>query len=187
MNQLTSDHFVITVFILCLIIAFLISVIVLLSYKLFSILTRPSAISITTENSSNPKLTHDHVIENLFCINHLKEKSVGVCLICEDSFCEKCLTDHQGMSFCKEHYAIFTANEWKHITDLKTTPQNPTEGIFIYNFKRAMWKNKKIPSFILTHYKINTDLDHIESYVQLYVKKGLEEQLAHDLTKFQNS
>ncbi len=110
------------------------------------------------------------IVEKYSCHNHQDQPTVGGCLICEDVFCENCLIEHEGMTFCKDHFKTYINNKWKQVTDLKTSAQTPENGLFIYDFKRKAWNNKNIPSFILTHYKINVEEDLIESHIQLHVR-----------------
>ncbi len=130
------------------------------------------------------KLSEEKVAEKYYCENHPDIPSVGTCLICEDVFCEQCLIEHDGLYFCKEHFKIFANNKWKQITDVKTTPDTPEEGLYIYNFKRHLWNDRKVPSFVLTHYKINIEEDFIESFIQLNVVVDAAVELAEDLEKF---
>jgi hypothetical protein len=146
----------------------------LLGYIVFKLLSQknskndspvlaPPANSTETKNAS--------IIEKYNCHKHKDQPTVGACLICEDVFCENCLIEHEGMFFCKDHFKTYANNKWKQITDLKTNANTPEDGLFIYDFKRKMWSKKSIPSFVLTHYKINVEDDLIESYIQLYVRE----------------
>lgn len=131
------------------------------------------------------KISEEAVSEKFFCENHPESPSVGGCLICEDVFCEKCLIEHDGMYFCKEHFKIFANNRWRQITDVRTTPDTPDDGLFIYHFKRKIWKEDQVPSFVLTHYKINLEQDFIESFIQLNVREGDAERLSHEIKKLE--
>lgn len=130
------------------------------------------------------KLSEDKVVEKYFCENHPTVPSAGTCLICEEVFCEKCLIEHDGLYFCKEHFKTFANNKWKQITDTKTTPNTPEDGLYIYHFKRHLWTKRETPSFVLTHYKINIEEDFIESFIQLNVLEGEAEILAEEIEKF---
>jgi hypothetical protein len=130
------------------------------------------------------KLSEEAVVEKYYCENHPDVPSVGSCLICEDVFCDQCLIEHDGLYFCKEHFKTFANNKWKQITDVKTTPNTPEDGLYIYHFKRHIWHDKKIPSFVLTHYKINIEEDYIESFIQLNVVEDKVEALLGDIEKF---
>lgn len=133
------------------------------------------------------KYSEEPVVEKFFCHNHPEEQSIGSCLICEEVFCENCLVEHDGLYFCKEHFRLYAGNKWKQITDVKTTPDTPMDGLYIYHFKRKVWKEQSIPSFILTHYKINIENDFIESFIQLNVLEKDAEKLSEQIENFQTS
>ena len=130
------------------------------------------------------KISEEVVVEKFFCENHHDIPSAGACLICEDVFCEKCLIEHDSLYFCKEHFRVFANNKWKQITDVKTTPNTPDDGLFIYHFKRFIWREKETPSFVLTHYKINIEEDFIESFIQLNVIEKDAEKLSEEIEKY---
>ncbi|MBC7713830.1 MAG: hypothetical protein H7177_10855 [Rhizobacter sp.] len=130
------------------------------------------------------KLADETVVEKFFCENHPDTPSVGACLICEDVFCEKCLIEHDSLYFCKEHFRVFANNKWKQITDVKTTPNTPDDGLFIYHFKRHIWRDNETPSFVLTHYKINIEEDFIESFIQLNVIEKDADRLSDEIEKY---
>lgn len=130
------------------------------------------------------KLADEKIVEKYYCENHQDIASVGTCLMCEDVFCEKCLIEHESLYFCKEHFKTFANNKWKQITDVRTTPNTPEDGLYIYHFKRHIWKDQKEPSFVLTHYKINIDEDYIESFIQLNVVEEKADNLLADIEKF---
>jgi len=200
MNQLLQEHlFTIIVFLLALILI-LICILVFIIFKLLNDKNKNANIASShsppkTENLDTPAngLSVDNfkhlkksepVVEKFYCKNHTDQNSIGGCLICEDVFCEACLVEHEGMYFCRDHFKIFANNKWKQITDQKTTPESPEDGLYIWDFKRFIWKEKSIPSFVLTHYKINVEDDFIESYVQLNVEESRAEELANELSKY---
>ena len=130
------------------------------------------------------KKKQQQIQENYYCIHHKEEASVGGCLICEEVFCEDCLIEHDGMHFCKEHFRIFANHKWKQITDVKTTPDTPEEGVFIHEFKRELWSERNLPTFVMTHYKINIENDYIESFIQLNVREEDAEKLIEELKNY---
>jgi hypothetical protein len=130
------------------------------------------------------KKKQQQVQESFYCIHHKDEASVGGCLICEEVFCEDCLIEHDGMHFCKEHFRIFANHKWKQITDVKTTPDTPEEGLFIHDFKRKLWSERNLPTFVMTHYKINIENDYIESFIQLNVREEDAEKLSEELKNY---
>lgn len=191
MNNFLNENLFAIVLFLLLIILLLIALIALVLVKLL----------LTSKNENTPapvvlpatatgpsalikKLSDEAVVEKFYCQNHSEIPSAGSCLICEDVFCEKCLIEHENMYFCKEHFKIFVNNKWKQITDVKTTPNTPDDGLFIYHFKRHIWKEKQVPSFVLTHYKINIEEDFIESFIQLNVVEEEADSLALDIERF---
>lgn len=130
------------------------------------------------------KLSEESILEKFYCENHPDIPSAGGCLICEEVFCEKCLIEHDSLYFCKEHFKTFANNKWKQVTDTRTTPNTPEDGLYIYHFKRHIWKDQNIPSFVLTHYKINIEEDFIESFIQLNVVEDNAEELLRDIERF---
>lgn len=143
-------------------------------------------IIVNTKKSHLAKYVEEPVVEKYFCNNHPEAQSIGSCLICEDVYCEKCLVEHEGLYFCKEHFKIFANNKWQQITDVKTTPDTPIDGLYVYHFKRKIWKENNVPAYILTHYKINIENDFIESFIQLYVREQEADKLSNDISFFQN-
>lgn len=121
--------------------------------------------------------------DTLFCSNHEDLAAQGICGICMKGHCEKCLVEWDGLYFCREHYKTFANNDWVSITNVRTTPDNPEKGTYIYSFKDDLWKSEETPSYIVTHYKINVEDDGIESFVMLYVRKNDEELLRKRLVK----
>jgi hypothetical protein len=145
---------------------------------------RPVLVPVAKTPAKIKKLSEESVVEKYYCENHPDVPSVGSCLICEDVFCEQCLIEHDSLYFCKEHFKTFANNKWKQITDVRTTPNTPEDGLYIYHFKRHIWHDQKIPSFVLTHYKINIEEDYIESFIQLNVVEDKAEELAENIEKF---
>lgn len=122
--------------------------------------------------------------EKFFCENHPTVSPSGGCLVCEDVFCEKCLVEHDGLYFCHEHFHTFSSHRWVQITDVKTTPDTPLDGLFVYDFKRSLWQKEKIPTFVITHYKINIEDDFIESFIQLNVREEDVKRLSMEIKNF---
>lgn len=192
MNQFIVENTFAIIGLLFLIIFILMGSMIYILYRLLmrnrSNKTEDSIAPDCVGNSSDEKIIHSkhsgNVVEKFHCHNHLDEASVGSCLICEEVFCENCLIEHESMHFCQEHFRVFANNRWKQITDVRTTPDTPEEGLFIYNFKRDMWKERGIPGFVMTHYKINIENDFIESFIQLNVKEADAENLSLELQKY---
>ena len=193
MNQIIQDNTFLIIGVLILIIFTLMSAMIFILYKL---LTKKDVTPQISNPASTPQVSkqaielaelkkkREQVQESYYCIHHKDESSVGSCLICEEVFCEDCLIEHDGMHFCKEHFRIFANHKWKQITDVKTTPDNPEEGVFIHEFKRELWKERNLPTFVMTHYKINIENDYIESFIQLNVREEDAEKLVEELKNY---
>lgn len=125
------------------------------------------------------------VIESIgLCKNHEEKNSVGICAICEDEFCVDCLKQIESVNLCPEHFSIYASHTWSAITNQRTTPNDPNDGVYIYKFKQQLWKNNKTPSFILNEYKIQVENDFIETYVQLHVRDEQKEDISEQLENF---
>lgn len=116
-----------------------------------------------------------------YCELHTQEKAVTICAVCSKSLCEECASEGEGLYFCADHFQLYLEHDWATITNMKTSPDNPKDGLIIYQFKDDLWSKQQIPSFIVTHYRINIESDFIESYVQLHVRKEDEEVLVQKL------
>ncbi|MDD4976268.1 MAG: hypothetical protein PHY93_18060 [Bacteriovorax sp.] len=190
MNQFLQNNLVpIVVFLLLLIFLLMGGMIFILFRLLTTAKNEPTASTPLEKPVLRPVadkvlLAEKPVVENYYCIHHKDAPSVGSCLICEEVFCADCLVDHESMHFCKEHFRTYANYKWKQITDVRTTPDTPEDGLFIYNFKRDLWLNKSIPSFVMTHYKINIENDYIESFIQLNVREDDVEKLTLELEKY---
>lgn len=195
MNDLIQNNLFLIIIFLLLIILTLIGVLVFVIFKLLTNQNQnqktnteppPAPVEdfreIALKKLKEKKPTE--VSEKFYCHNHKETASVGSCLICEDVFCEKCLIEHEGLYFCREHFKIFANHKWTTITDVKTTPDNPEDGLYVWDFKRYLWKEKLLPTFVLTHYKINVENDYIESYVQLNVIDKDADELKIEIEKF---
>lgn len=133
----------------------------------------------------NDQETIEPVLEGIgLCKNHEDKNSVGICAICEDEFCIDCLKQIENISLCPEHFSIYASNTWVPITNQRTTPNDPNEGIYIYKFKQDLWSKKSIPTFIVNDYKIQVENDYIETYVQLHVTEEKKETLETELKNF---
>lgn len=191
MNQFLQDNLITIIVFLLLLIFLLMGVMIFILFKLLiqpknqTPTTTEEVVNVARVETISPKPTDDTVVERYYCIHHKEAPSVGSCLICEEVFCEDCLVDHESMHFCKEHFRTFAGNKWKQITDVLTTPHTPEDGLYIYHFKRDIWLNRNIPSFVMTHYKINIENDYIESFIQLNVREDDVEKLSHELSLVQ--
>ncbi|MBT3583272.1 MAG: hypothetical protein HN509_00080, partial [Halobacteriovoraceae bacterium] len=108
--------------------------------------------------------------ERAYCFKHKHEHAIGICAVCEVGLCEDCQKDYETLHFCPQHFNTYTESEWLDITEVKTTPDNPEKGLFIYDMKNKLYKENNIPCFVMTHYKIDVHGDQIESHIKLYVR-----------------
>lgn len=190
MNDVIQNNLFTIILFLLFIILLLMGVIVFILFRLLTNKdekSKPAKQSSPLKNDFIPTIhlpKKETITEKYYCHNHIDKSSIGGCLICEEVFCEECLVEHEGMYFCRDHFKIFANNKWEQVTDQRTTPDNPNDGLYIWDFKRYLWKEKQVPSFVLTHYKINVDDDFIESYVQLNVIRDDAENLKFELEKY---
>lgn len=113
---------------------------------------------------------------DLFCPNHTEEPGETVCGICDKLFCRACIKPFKALHFCKEHLPLIMKHDWEEALTLKTSTQDPEQGVKLYDLKKELFNKKDIPTYIETHYKINVDQDYIETYLVLYgVKENITE------------
>jgi len=130
-----------------------------------------SLVSADQKKSSGIKLGRVEDVTTHYCHNHPNDHAAGVCAICQNAYCEDCIKEHEGHSFCEEHFRLFLSHEWDEIDTIKTTPDIPESALPLYDFKNQLWQEQETPSVLSTHYRINIEGDFIESYVKLVVRK----------------
>lgn len=108
---------------------------------------------------------------DLFCPNHSEEPGETVCAICDKLFCRSCIKPFKTMHFCKEHLPLIMKYDWDEVLTLKTSTQDPEQGVRLFDAKKEIFQNDDIPTYVETHYKINVDQDYIETYLVLYAQK----------------
>jgi len=106
-----------------------------------------------------------------YCHHHPQDHAAGVCAICQLAYCEECIKEHEGHSFCEDHFRLYLSHDWDELDTIKTNPDIPETALPLYDFKLNLWRDREIPSILSTHYKINIEGDFIESYVKLVVRK----------------
>lgn len=116
------------------------------------------------------------------CEIHKDRDSDGSCAICEKTFCQDCLKKNENLSFCPEHFELFFKETWADVWTIKTTPDRPEKAKSMYDLKNQMWQEKGIPTYIVTHYKINFEQDHIESWVILFSRESDKENLLENIS-----
>jgi len=159
-----------------------------LIYKLFKNQSPPATLQPSTEGESIPtkptKEFHPAIIErmnelrqikpqrpDLFCPNHRDEPGETVCAICDKLFCASCIKDFKTLHFCKEHLPLIMNYEWDEVYTLKTSSHDPERGVRLYDLKKEIFERENLPAYIETHYKINVDQDHIETYLVIFAKR----------------
>lgn len=171
---------IITLFFLVLILGLL----VLLLYKVFDKKSGPLGQKEDEENGEyhpeilkrikETKFTKPEA-RSLFCPNHPQEPGEVMCAICDSLYCKACIKPFKTMHFCKQHLPLVMQNEWDEVLTLKTSTEDPEEGVRLYDLKKEIFTEDKIPSYVETHYKINVDQDNIETYLVLYgIKSDVE-------------
>lgn len=118
---------------------------------------------------------------DLFCPNHPEDPGEVTCGICDKLYCQKCIKPFKSLHFCREHLPLVMNNEWHEIMTVKTSTQDPEHGVRIYDVKKEIFEKEELPSYVETHYKINVDKDHIETYLVVF---ALKDQLEKMKAKF---
>jgi hypothetical protein len=108
---------------------------------------------------------------DIYCVNHSEEPGEATCAICEKIFCKACIKPFKTLHFCREHISIIMRNEWIEVFTLKTSTQEPEDGVILYAEKKKLFEEEDIPTYIETHYKINVDHDFIETYLVVFAMK----------------
>lgn len=142
----------------------------------------PAEILPKVEASHEEDDSMDPILEN--CDQHPDERAVAICSVCKTALCETCVRQDDNINFCGTHFRTYISNEWVELTSVTTTANEPEKGIHVYHFQEELWNKEKLPTFIVTHYKIDVTDDQIESHVKLMVRKDDEEELK---AKFNNS
>lgn len=105
---------------------------------------------------------------SLFCPNHPEEPGEVSCAICDQIFCKTCIKPFKNLHFCKEHLPLLMKSDWEEVLTVKTSTEDPEEGVRLYEAKKKLYLNRSIPTYIETHYKINVDHDYIETYLVVF-------------------
>lgn len=121
---------------------------------------------------------------DLFCPNHPSEPGEVNCGICDRLFCRVCIKPYKNLHFCREHMPLIMNNEWVEVLTVKTSTQDPEEGVRLYDEKKRIYQDLDIPTFIETHYKINVDQDFIETYLVVFSKLDTLEKVNQEFIQF---
>lgn len=159
-----------------------------LIYKLFKNQTASQASNIPLGNQDDQSKSnmefHPAILErmndmkkvkakrmDLFCPNHTEEPGETTCAICEKLFCKSCVKDFKSLHFCKEHLPLIMNFEWDEVFTLKTSTHDPEQGVRLYDIKKDLFEKDDLATYVETHYKINVDQDHIETYLVVYAQR----------------
>jgi len=107
----------------------------------------------------------------LNCITHKDSRASGSCQICEQTFCGECLQGYRNLLLCSKHNALAQKASWTSIKSVRLSSDNPKEGLLLQKVKEILWKDLSLPAYIITHYRLNLELDLIESHMDLYVRR----------------
>ncbi len=121
-----------------------------------------------------------------FCKLHPGIKAAGTCAVCEEMFCEDCIMDLDGLTLCPEHFRLVNENDWSVIETIKTDSNDPEASMYVYDFKKKYWKDRMTPMYIVTHYQINVESDHIVSQVELFAKRDEQFFISSELKKYKD-
>ena len=141
---------------------------------------------VANQSQSKQELQKGPVQSQYFCINHTEIHSTGICNICERPFCTKCLKEYDKLFFCFEHSMTYLENKWEVLDTVMSDPNDSTVGEYLCKFKEDIWK-EDIPSYIVTHYRINVEHDYIESFTSLYVNVKIATELSNRLENIKKS
>lgn len=115
--------------------------------------------------------------ENIFCPYHPEEAGEVQCGICHKYFCARCVRPMKSIYFCKEHMALFLRSQWQEILTLKTSSEDPEAGVRLFEKKLEIFKDKQLPSYVETHYKIDVEGDYIETYLVVFAQEEQIEEM----------
>jgi hypothetical protein len=195
-----------TALILIVVTLFLLVIIVgLLTALVFKLLRQPPAAPTVAERTDGAPLSdvtraefHPAILERLkeaerlkprraelFCPNHTEEPGEVTCAICDRLFCKACIKPFKTMHFCKEHLPLVMRHDWDEVLTVKTSTADPEQGVRLFDVKKDLFKERDIPTYIETHYKINVDQDFIETYLVLFAIRKSVAELRERLKEFQ--
>lgn len=126
----------------------------------------------------------NEVKQGHFCKLHPGIKAAGTCAVCDEMFCEDCLMELDSLNLCPEHFRLVNENEWSVIDSVKTDSNDPEMSMYLYHFKKKLWKENMIPTYVVTHYQINVEHDQIVSQIDLFAKRSEQFSISSELEKF---
>lgn len=121
---------------------------------------------------------------DLFCPNHTDEPGEATCAVCDRYFCKACIRPFKALHFCKEHLQLIMRHDWDEVLTVKTSTQDPEEGVRLYEIKKQLFEEMNLPTYVETHYKINLDQDYIETYLVVFSIRQNVEDVRRNLSSF---
>lgn len=126
-------------------------------------------------NQSSLKKLKTTIPPTGYCQFHSQLKAEASCSICESLLCESCAKPYEKIHFCPEHFEVFKNHSWEVLETVKTTPDDTKGSEYLFKFKKSLWTEKNVPTYIQIHYQINVDDDTIISEIKLLcIKEDLE-------------
>lgn len=116
--------------------------------------------------------------EGTSCAYHPKAIAMATCSICQRPICQKCFREADDVHFCSEHLRTYLDNEWEVLSQVRSSVQEPEDGLLVYEFKTSLWNSDMTPTFLVTHYQIDVHGDHIETHTKLFVREQDLEELS---------
>jgi hypothetical protein len=101
---------------------------------------------------------------DLFCIDHPKTHSSGICAISGEYYCEECLIKQDDIKLAKKYADIYLDNKWVQVFMFPNTGIAPESIDTIVETKKQLWQKQSVPLIVQGHYKINVDTDDIEAF-----------------------
>lgn len=187
-----------TALILIIITLFLLVIIVgLLTVLIYKLMKQKESPLSKASGDASPAEFHPAIVErmkglekvrtkktDLFCPNHPEEPGEVLCAICDTIFCKSCIKPYKSMHVCREHLALVMRYDWEEVLTLKTSTTDPEQGVKLYDVKKELFLKEDLPTYVETHYKINVDQDHIETYLVLFGIKENVDSLKEKLKEF---
>lgn len=119
----------------------------------------------------------------MMCVNHPERQAQGVCAISQETICETCIREDDGLVISVDHFRTYLEAQWVIIEKVKATPDDTSASAHIYRLKNRLWSKEEIPTLVSTHYKIDVETDQIESHIHFLVREQEREELQAQLEK----
>ncbi len=106
-----------------------------------------------------------------FCIDHPELYAKGVCSICNEPYCELCITKEMNVKVARKHLDLILDSKWEMVHMLQNEETGPDKLNELFRIKKSLWRESQTP--IITHrqFKINIETDQIETYTFVQVRE----------------